>query len=144
MEKNRVKLVVGGAEYTVLADDDTKYVQELGKEVDSALDSIIKENKRISTTQAAILLALDYADMYKKSTAGADNLRAQIKDYLDDAATAKGKADMARHETEKCRKELDDAKEEIKRLNTQIASLIEQLNAGHPGNPGTAKKKNDR
>lgn len=133
MEKNRVKLVVGGAEYTVLAEDDAKYVQELGKEVDNALTEIIRDNKRISTTQAAILLALDYADLYKKSTAGADNLRAQIKDYLDDAATAKGKADMARHETERYKKELDGAKEEIARLNTQIASLIEQLNSGNPG-----------
>lgn len=140
MEKNRVKLVVGGAEYAVITDDETKYVQELGKEVDAALEKIIKENKRISTTQAAILLALDYADMFKKATASADSLRSQIKDYLDDAANAKNKADTARHECEKYKKQLDEANEEIKRLSAQISALIGQINGGAAGT-GTARKK---
>ncbi len=127
MVRNKVKLIIGNAEYTLLTEDDTKYVTELGKEVDNALHSIMKENARVSTTQAAILLALDYADKFKKATDSSDNLRSQIKDYLDDAANAKSKADWARHEAENAKRELEAAKLEIERLNIQIRSLNEQL-----------------
>ena len=128
MIKNKVKLVIGGAEYTLLTEDDVKYVTDLGKEVDESLTKTMQDNARISTTQAAILLALDYADMYKKANVSADNLRAQIKDYLDDAANAKGKADWARHEAENAKRELEASRLEIERLNIQIRSLIDQLN----------------
>lgn len=128
MIKNKVKLVIGGAEYTLLTEDDVKYVSDLGREVDKALAKTMQDNPHISTTQASILLALDYADMYKKANVSADNLRAQIKDYLDDAANAKGKADWARHEAENAKRELEASRLEIERLNIQIRSLIDQLN----------------
>ena len=60
MAANKVKLSIGGAEYTVIAEDDARYVQSLGKELDRALAAIMKANDRLSVTQAAILLALDY------------------------------------------------------------------------------------
>ena len=92
MIKNRIKLTIGGAEYPIITEDDPKYVAELGAELDAALKDTLKDNRSISTTQAAVLLALQYADSYKKAVGSADNLRSQIKDYLDDAASAKSKA----------------------------------------------------
>ena len=130
MIKNRVKLMIGGAEYPIVTEDDISYVNELGAELDEALTKTLQENKNISTTQAAILLALEYADNYKKANISSDNLRSQIKDYLDDAASAKSKADWARHESENAKRELEAAKLEIDRLNIQIRSLLDQLNYG--------------
>ena len=130
MIKNRVKLMIGGAEYPIVTEDDISYVNELGAELDAALTKTLQENKNISTTQAAILLALEYADNYKKANISSDNLRSQIKDYLDDAASAKSKADWARHESENAKRELEAAKLEIDRLNIQIRSLLDQLNYG--------------
>lgn len=130
MIKNRVKLTIGGAEYAIITEDDVNYVTELGAELNEALSNIMKENPHISTTQAAVLLALDYADEFKKANITADNLRSQIKDYLDDAANAKSKADWARHEAENAKRELEASKLEIDRLNIQIRSLLEQMNFG--------------
>ena len=130
MIKNRVKLMIGGSEYPIITEDDISYVNELGAELDEALTKTLQENKNVSTTQAAILLALEYADNYKKANISADNLRSQIKDYLDDAASAKSKADWARHESENAKRELEAAKLEIDRLNIQIRSLLDQLNYG--------------
>lgn len=130
MIKNRVKLTIGGAEYAIITEDDINYVTELGAELNEALANIVKENPHISTTQAAVLLALDYADEFKKANITADNLRSQIKDYLDDAASAKSKADWARHEAENAKRELEASKLEIDRLNIQIRSLLEQMNFG--------------
>ena len=127
MEKNKVKLNIGGSEYSFITDDDVKYFRELGREVDLALAQVMKDNPRISLTQAAVLTALDYADEYKKASADADHLREQIKDYLDDAANAKSKADWARRETEKAKKELEDANLENERLKTQLDTVLEQI-----------------
>lgn len=126
MAVNKVKLRIGGTEYSILAEDDVKYVQELGKELDRAFTKIMKANSTISTTQAAVLLALDYADECKKATVTADRLREQIKDYLDDASDAKSKADWARHEAESLKKELENSKLEVKRLKAELAAVLEQ------------------
>lgn len=127
MDRNKVKLHIGGAEYSILTDDDASYAVALGKEVDLALAKIMKENPRLSTTQAAVMLALSYADEYKKTSTSAEHLREQIKDYLDDAANAKSKADWARRETEKAKRDLEDSKLEVERLRAQLSSVLDQI-----------------
>ena len=127
MVRNKVKLSIAGAEYSVITEDEVKYVAELGKDVDRAIAKTMKENPRISVTQAAVLTTLNYADEYKKASTTADHLREQIKDYLDDASSAKSKADFARHETEKAKRELENANLEIDRLKAQLASVLEQI-----------------
>ena len=127
MEKNKVKLNIGGAEYSVLTEEDVKYVADLGKEVDRMLAQVMKENPRVSTTQAAVLTTLQYADDCKKATVSADRLREQIKDYLDDASSAKSKADLAKHESDKLKREFENANLEIERLKAQLSSVLEQL-----------------
>ena len=101
MEKNKVRLNIGGADYTITTEDDPKYVMALGDELDSLLTRTLRENNRLSVTQAAILLALDYADQCKKAEISADNLRSQIKEYLEDASRAKMDAEIARREVER-------------------------------------------
>lgn len=123
MAANKVRLSIGGAEYTVIAEDDVRYVQSLGKELDRALAAIMKANDRLSVTQAAILLALDYADECKKATETADRLREQIKDYLDDASNAKSKADLARHESETLRKEIEALKTQNVKMKAELDAL---------------------
>ncbi len=140
MIKNRVKLTIGGAEYAIVTEDDVAYVTELGAELNEALENTMKENPRISTTQAAVLVALQYADDYKKANISSDNLRSQIKDYLDDAASAKSKADWARHEAENAKRELEASKLEIDRLNMQIRSMLAQ--ADYTPAPKAKKEKN--
>lgn len=139
MIKNRVKLTIGGAEYAIVTEDDVAYVTELGAELNETLERTMKENPRISTTQAAILVALQYADEHKKANISSDNLRSQIKDYLDDAASAKSKADWARHEAENAKRELEAAKLEIDRLNMQIRSMLAQ--ADYTPAPTKSKKE---
>lgn len=142
MIKNRVTLTIGGAEYAIITEDDVAYVNELGAQLNAALADITKENPHISTTQAAVLLALNYADEFSKANIAADNLRSQIKDYLDDAANAKNKADLARREAENAKRELEASKLEINRLNIQIRSLHEQMSfTPNPANAGTKSGK---
>lgn len=127
MAANKVKLTIAGADYSILAEDDAKYVQLLGKELDTKMAGIMKVNNRLSVTQAAVLAALDYADESKKATATADRLREQIKDYLDDASAAKSKADLARHDSEKSKKEVELLKAENDRLRKELDAVLKRL-----------------
>ena len=127
MVRNKVKLMIAGAEYAILTEENVKYVSDLGKEVDLEINKTMKENPRISTTQAAILTTLQYADNCKKATTSADRLREQIKDYLDDASSAKTKADLAKHEAEKAKRELENANLEIERLKAQLSTVLDQI-----------------
>lgn len=106
MEKHTVKLNICGTDYYINTDDDVKYATDLGNEVDERLTKLLHENSRISVTQAAILLTLEYADMAKKSTDNADNLRGQIKEYLEDSARYKMEAEVARRDIERLSREL--------------------------------------
>lgn len=127
MDKNKVKLNIGGAEYSIITDDDPKYAAALGKELDLALNHLMKENPRLSNTQAAVMLALSYADELHKTGSSAENLRGQIKDYLEDAASAKSKADLAKRDADKAKRALEDAKLEIDRLKAQLTSVLDQI-----------------
>lgn len=106
MEKNRVRLLIGGSEFLISTEDEMDYVVSLGAELDERVKKICQDNPRVSLTQAAILVALDYADECKKAVSSADNLRAQIKDYLEDSARARMEADVSRREIERLNREL--------------------------------------
>lgn len=127
MAANKVKVTVMGADYSILAEDDPRYVQLLGKELDAKMAGIMKVNSRLSVTQAAVLAALDYADESKKATSTADRLREQIKDYLDDASAAKSKADLARHDSEKHKKEVEALRAENERLKRELDAVLNRI-----------------
>lgn len=104
MEK--IKLTIAGEEYNIGTDDDLEYVAELGAELDKKISTLMRENSRISVTQAAIVTALEYADLYKKSDDTSENLRNQIQEYLEDAARARTDAEISRRECDRLAKEL--------------------------------------
>ena len=127
MATNKVRLTIAGAEYSIITEEETKYVKDLGRELDRAITKIMKANNRISSTQAAVLAALDFADDCKKATQTADRLREQIQDYLDDASSAKSKADWARHESENLKKELENERTEAARLKAELSKVLEEV-----------------
>lgn len=106
MDKNKVRLSIGGSDYFITTDDEVKYAQALGDELDVKITKVMRENSRVSITQAAVMAALDYADLAKKAEMSAENLRSQIQEYLEDAARAKTNAEVSRREAERLGKEL--------------------------------------
>ncbi len=106
MEKERVKLNICGNDYYITTDEDPQYVQALGVELDEALSKVVQSSSRLSMTQAAILVALEYADSAKKANETADNLRSQIKEYLEDSARYKMEAEVARRDVDRLNREL--------------------------------------
>lgn len=108
MEK--IRLLIAGDEYNISTDNDLDYVAALGAELDAKISTLMRENARISITQAAIVTALEYADAAKKSEMTSENLRGQIQEYLEDAARARTDAEISKREAERLAKELASAK----------------------------------
>lgn len=115
MNKNRVQVKIGGATYTIVTEDDPQYVETLAEEINGEIRSVCNSNPSLSITQAAVLVALDEADAHKKASASADNLRVQIKDYLEESARAKMEVEVARREVERLNREISDLREKLNR-----------------------------
>ncbi len=107
MEKTKVRLQICGTDYTIVsAEDDAEYMRGIGAELNEKMRELQAENPRLSITQCAVLCALDYLDAYKKAESGAENLRSQIQDYLEDAARARTDSEITKRELDRVAKEL--------------------------------------
>ena len=113
MNKNKVQVKIGGATYTIVTEDEPEYVEGLAEELNDEIRSICNSNPSLSMTQAAVLVALDQTDACKKATASSDNLRAQIKDYLEDSARARMEVDVARREVERLNREISELRDKL-------------------------------
>lgn len=123
MPKNKVKLSICGTDYILSADEDEEYIRSIAQEVERQIEDALQEHARLSITTASVLTALSCCDEYHKAARSADNLRAQIKEYLADAARSRSEADEARREIERL-------KREVQSLRLRIAGN-EAENAAH-------------
>lgn len=114
MSRNKIKLNICGSEIVIGSDDSENYVHSIGDEVEKAMEDIISKNERVSITMAAILTALTFCDEAHKASGGADHLRSQIKDYLEDSS-------RARMEVEESRREIERMKHEIQTLRGRLS-----------------------
>ncbi len=107
---NRVKVTICGTEYTLTTDEPAGYIQELAAEVDASIRNLMNDDERVSLLMAAIMTALVKSNDAKKASDTADNLRSQMKDYLDDANRNRMAADTARRDLERLRRENEELK----------------------------------
>lgn len=106
MEKNKVRLKIGGLDYFLTTDEDAIYMKSLGEEVDEYISDLTRNYARLSQVQASVLCALDYADKFRQAERNADYLKSQIQVYMEDAARAKTEAEMSRREVERMTRDL--------------------------------------
>lgn len=88
---NRVTMTICGTEYTLVAEEDAAYMEKVGEMVDSEMRQLM-DSAHMSRDNAAVLAAVNLADELCKTQENADNLRHQLKTYLDEASRAKSEA----------------------------------------------------
>lgn len=129
MSRNRIVLNICGTDCAIFSDDDEGYIRSVGVEVDKAITGILHHNDRISVTMAAMLTALNYCDMNHKATEGADSLRTQIKDYLEDSSRARLEAEESKREVERLKREIQTLRT---RLEEQSKEAVKPAEAAAP------------
>lgn len=85
---NRITVSICGEDYTLVAEESTAYMEQVAALVDKKMSGIIAEAK-VGRNDAAVLAAVNLADDLLKSEQAAENLRRQVKGYLDEAAQAR-------------------------------------------------------
>ena len=135
--KNRVKLVIGGSEYVISSDEEESYVLEIGEEVERHMATVMAANPHISTTMASTLCALDYCDAARKAGESSDNLRLQMKDYIEDNA-------RLRMESDEQKRALLEIKREVQALTAQAAAARNGARYEGPDKPGQTSFGNYR
>ncbi len=95
--KNKVTVTIAGQEYTLVAAEDAAYMEKVAQHVDAKVTEVL-EGARVSSTEAAILAALNVADEYFKEMKAAENLRGQLKEYLEESADLKLQLSEAKRE----------------------------------------------
>ena len=85
---NRVTMNICGQEYVLVAEESAAYMEKVGALVDNKMTELM-ESARIGRSDAAVLAAVNIADELYKAQETAENLRRQLKGYLDEAAQAK-------------------------------------------------------
>ncbi len=123
MAMKKVKLEICGAVYALSVEGDPAYYEELGKTLDVKMKELLKSSDRLTVTGAAVLTALDLLDSLNQSNDGADNLRSQLKGYLEDALAAKTAAENAARELLELRAQLGRSQLECERLRREVGYM---------------------
>ena len=103
---NRVVISICGEEYTIIADESAAYMQKVGSYVSEKMEEVLNSAK-VGRTDAAILTAANITDELFKAQAASEQLRAQIKGYLDEAGRAQSEASELKREVFRLQQRLD-------------------------------------
>ena len=94
---NQVKVTIAEKEYTLLTEGEPMLTQKIAAHVDEQISQLTASGK-LSLGDAAILAALNITEEYFQEQESAENLRRQLKGYIDDASKAKSELGECRRE----------------------------------------------
>ena len=103
---NRVVVTICGEDYTFVAEESTSYMQKVGSYVGDKMTEILNGAK-VGRTDAAVLTAANIADELFKAQSAAEQLRSQIKGYLDEAGKAQAEVSELKREIFRLQQKLD-------------------------------------
>ena len=103
---NRVVVSICGEDYTFVAEESTSYMQQVGAYVGDKMPEILNGAK-VARTDAAVLTAVNIADELCKAQSAAEQLRSQIKGYLDEAGKAQAEVSELKREVFRLQQKLD-------------------------------------
>ena len=83
--ENRVIVTIRSHNYPILAEEEESYIRQCADLVSRELDRAMN-GTTLSLDEGAVLAALNLADQYFKERQVSDNLRAQLKEALDENA----------------------------------------------------------
>ena len=103
---NRVVISICGEDYTFVAEESAAYIEKVGNYVSAKMNEVLSSAK-VGQIDAAVLTAVNITDELFKSQAAAEQLRGQIKEYLDEAGKAQAEASELKREVFRLQQKLD-------------------------------------
>ena len=103
---NHVVVTICGEDYTFVAEESAAYMQKVGSYVNDKMTEVL-ESSKVGRTDAAVLTAVNLADELFKAQSAAEQLRGQIKGYLDEAGKAQSEVSELKREVFRLQQKLD-------------------------------------
>ncbi len=100
MEKKTVRFYVGGTEFRIVTGDSEEFIRSLADETQERISKYTDSGK-VTGYQAAVLTAMEYAEENRRKESILNNIKDQLKSYLDDAARIKAERDRYKEEYDK-------------------------------------------
>lgn len=122
MEENKTITIVkiNGAEYRISCDADEEYIRHVAYYVDKNMRGLIERDKRLSTSMAAVLTAVNICDEYMQAQEDNEKLRAQLLKYAEEAGGSKLALDKLNAELSRLRAENQSLKMNVVKLETEL------------------------
>ena len=95
--RNKTTVNIAGQSYTLVAAEDAAYMEKVASHVDAKIQEVL-ETSKVSLMDGAMLGALNIADEYFKEVEASENLRRQLKEYLEEATKLKMELSEAKRE----------------------------------------------
>ena len=110
---NKVKVTICGKEYNLQTDETPEYLTSLAMRVDKEINDLVKAKPNFGVQNAAVFVALTSLDEAQKAADSIENVRTQIKAYVE--------------ETAKARKEKEKLADKNKALEEKIAAMEKEI-----------------
>ena len=103
--KEKMSITIAGSQYTLRGAEDEEYTRKVAAHLDTKICEILQSAK-VSLVEACVLAGMNVTDEYYKVLDTADNLRNQLKEYLEDANRMKAelaslKSELAKQKNHK-------------------------------------------
>lgn len=125
MEKKRITVMVAGQKFTILTEEDEKYVIDIAAKADARIASLSLSG--MSREKAAVLTALDYADDIEKQRRETAQIREQIKDYIENSQKLTQENERLKSEADRLKGESDKLRLETEQLRESDTSQVDRL-----------------
>lgn len=122
MDNKRVEVKINNVEYTLVTNETEEYVQRVALQVNKRMAQIQEGNKQLSTAMTAVLTAINIADDLLKNEEVLDNIRAELKKYMEESR-------LNGEELAEKKLEVEKMKEDIHKLQIELAKKETELSA---------------
>ena len=103
---NRVVINICGEDYTFVAEESAAYMEKVGAYVSGKMQEVL-DSAKVGRTDAAVLTAVNITDELFKAQSASEQLRGQIKGYLDEAGKAQNQVSELKREVFRLQQKLE-------------------------------------
>lgn len=124
---NKVKVTICGKDYSLMSEEKPSYYTSLAKKVENTINEMTSQSRSLTIQSAAVLAALSAFDDAQKANESIDNIRTQIKEYVNDACKARAERDEAQKEIDALKIKISELENDLK-IAEMKAGIDNQLN----------------
>ena len=121
MESKKVEVKINNIEYTLVTNEPEEYVQRVALLVNKRMNEISEGSPQLSTAMKAVLTAINLADECLKNESVLDNLRIELKGYMEESKGISSELEEKRLEVEKLREDVHKLQIDLAKRGTELS-----------------------